>query len=114
MDYEYEVYAEFHRQLQTKYGLAYRVKACVPELGIFINGMMVYAPNQKHPEWKVNPPGMPNQPGKFVVEFNTKLPLWIEIEAKCLELAKIEHSSTKDEVITEIPDGPITLDDIPF
>jgi hypothetical protein len=128
MSPEDDISAEVHQVKQTKYGIAYRVKAFIPEHGIFINGMMVYAPNAKYPEWRVMPPGMPNQPGKFVVEFNKHLPLWQEVEERCLEVAQLEHSNTKDEVIEDIPiastikkdvviedipEGPITLDDIP-
>jgi len=114
MSEDYNVSAEVHQGVRTKYGTAYRVKVFVPDHGLFINGMMVYPPNADHPDWAVLPPGMPRQPGKFVVEFNKSLPLWLEIEEKCLEAAQLEHSySKKDVVITDIPDGPITLDDIP-
>lgn len=96
----------------VKFG--YRVKVWDKELGFYINGMMVYPPNPKYPEWGVMPPGVPRAPGKFVIEFNKKLPLWNEIAEKCIEVAQIEHSNTQDVVITDIPDGPITLEDIPF
>jgi hypothetical protein len=102
----YKIDAEVSQEVQTKYGVAYRVKVLVRDHGFFINGMMVYPPNADHPEWAVLPPGMPRQPGKFVVEFNKKLPLWSEIEEKCLEVAK-------DVVVEEIPDGPISFDNIP-
>jgi hypothetical protein len=112
---DYEVSAEVAGEVKTKYGKAYRVKVLVPEHGFYINGMMVYPPNIDHPEWGVMPPGMPRQPGKFVVEFdkNQNNSLWLQVEEKCLEVAQIEHSTTKDEVITDIPDEPITLKDIP-
>lgn len=111
----YNVEAEFHQEVKTRYGVAYRVKVKVPDHGFYINGMMVYPPNADHPEWGVMPPGMPRQPGKFVVEFDKeKGTLWKEVEMKCLEVAQLEHSyNHKDVVVTDIPDGPITLDDIP-
>jgi hypothetical protein len=124
----YNVDAQFHQEVKTRYGVAYRVKVLVPDHGFWINGMMVYPPNVDHPEWGVNPPGIPKQPGKFVVEFNKENgTLWKEVEKKCLEVAQLHHSYTddsanvdspktpfkKDVVITDIPDGPITLDDIP-
>jgi hypothetical protein len=125
---DYEVSAEVAGAVKTKYGVAYRVKACIPEHGFWINGMMVYPPNVDHPEWSVNPPGIPNRKGKFVVEFNKSFQLWLEVEEKCLEVAQEEHSLIeyeskavsptspikKDVVIEDIPDGPITLEDIPF
>jgi hypothetical protein len=139
LDY-YGVEAEFHQEVPTKYGVAYRVKVLVKDHGFYINGMMVYPPNVDHPEWGVNPPGMPRQPGKFVVEFmkkhpdypddeGAKHPLWEEVERQCLEVAQAHHmdkevpasdKSTKapfkkDVVIEDFDvNAPITLDDIPF
>lgn len=98
----------------SKVKFGYRVKVWDKEMGIYINGMMVYPPNPKYSEWGVTPPGVPGVPGKFLVEFNKKLPLWEEIKEKCIEVAQIEHSNTKDVVVEDIPDGPINLDDIPF
>lgn len=97
----------------AKFG--YRVKVWDKELGIYINGMMVYPPNPpKYPEWGVLPPGVPRKPGKFVIEFNKQFPLWNEVYEKCVEVAQIEHSISKDVVLTDIVDGPINLDSIPF
>lgn len=101
MSPEDDMSAEVHKEVQTKFGTAYRVKVFIPEHGIFINGMMVYAPNAKYPEWRVMPPGMPNQPGKFVVEFNKQLPLWQEVEEVCLAVAQLEHPYKKEEVTTD-------------
>jgi hypothetical protein len=101
----------------AKFG--YRVKVWDKELGIYINGMMVYPPNSKYPEWGVVPPGVPRQKGKFVVEFNKQLPLWEEVKARCIEVAQVEHLQKKDEVVDEVvtdfdEEKPISLDDIPF
>lgn len=103
MSPEDDISAELHKEVKTQYGVAYRVKALIPEHGIFINGMMVYPPNVKYPEWRVMPPGMPKQPGKFVVEFNKHLPVWQEVEERCLEVAQLEHAG-KEEIVTKIKD----------
>jgi hypothetical protein len=121
---DYNVDAEVAMEVKSKYGIAYRVKVLIPDHGFYINGMMVYPPNVDHEEWGVTPPGMPKQPGKFVVEFNKKHPFWDQVEVKCIEVAKLVHSDSievakpqhfvkKDVVVEDIPDGPITLDDIP-
>ncbi len=134
MSPEDDISAEVHQEVQTKYGKAYRVKVFIPEHGIFINGMMVYPPNAKYPEWRVMPPGIPNQPNKFVVEFNKHLPLWQEVEERCLDVAQLEHSDNKDVTNTNVDENkpdersikkdvviddfdvnePINLDDIKF
>jgi hypothetical protein len=97
-----DISAEVHQEVKTKYGIAYRVKAFIPEHGIFINGMMVYPPNAKYPDWRVMPPGIPKQPNKFVVEFNKHLPVWQEVEERCLEAAQLEHSGKQEESATKI------------
>jgi hypothetical protein len=110
----YNIEAEIAPSDPTKVG--YRVKVWDKEMGIYINGMMVYPPNPKFPEWGVVPPSMRAGRGRYsyIVEFNKKLPLWEEIYDKCVEVAQLEFANNKDEVITDIPDEPINLDDIPF
>lgn len=123
---DYNVEAEVAQSITTRYGTAYRVKILVADHGFYINGMMVYPPNVDHEEWGVTPPGMPRQAGKFVVEFNKKHALWSQVEMRCIEVAKEYENEAarfeppikkqpfkKDVVIDDIPDGPITLDDIP-
>jgi hypothetical protein len=113
----FNVDAEFHTTVATKMGTAYRIKVLIPELGIFINGMMVYPPNPKFPQWGVTAPSRLAGRGQYkeVVEFNKKLPLWEEIYDKCIEVAQLEYANSKDEVITDFDESePINLDDIPF
>lgn len=108
--------AEVHKTVPTSVGTAYRVKVSILDLGMYINGMMVYPPNAKFDQWGVTPPSRPAGRGKyaFIVEFNKKEALWGEIYDKCVEVAQLEYQNSKDEVLTDIPDGPINLDDIPF
>ena len=113
----FNVEAEFHTTVATKAGTAYRIKVLVYDLGIFINGMMVYPPNPKFPQWGVTPPSRPAGRGQYkdVIEFNKKLPLWEEIHDKCVEVAQLEYANNKDEVIVDLDlSEPINLDSIPF
>ncbi len=110
----YTVEAKVHEGAKVANG--YRVKVSVLDLGLYINGMVVFPPNEINNEWTVLTPARPAGRGKYVriVEFNKKLPLWEEIYDACVDAAKLEHTFEQDVVITDIPDGPITLDDIPF
>ena len=94
----------------------YRVKVWDKELGLYINGMMVYPPNAKYPEWGVVPPSRLAGRGRYayIVEFDKKQQFWMEIYDKCVEVAQIEYLNNQDAVVTEISDEPISLDDIPF
>jgi hypothetical protein len=111
----FNIEAEVHQSASVKIG--YRVKVSIIDLGIYINGMMVYPPNAKYQEWGVVPPSMRAGRGRYayIVEFNKKLPLWEEIYDKCVEVAQLEYLNRKDEVISDIDENtPINLDDIPF
>jgi hypothetical protein len=94
----------------------FRVKVSVIDLGIYINGMVVYPPNERSDEWTVYTPAKRAGRGKYVhiVEFNKKLPLWNEINEACIEAAKLESQMVKDVVITDIDDEPIDWNSIPF
>jgi hypothetical protein len=110
----YNIIAEVHSGASVDKG--YRVKVSLPELGIFINGFMVYRPNPKFPQWGVTPPSRLAGRGKWapIVEFNKKMSLWEEIFDECVAVAQIEESARNDVVITDISDDPINFDDIPF
>ena len=78
---------------------------------------MVYPPNAKFDQWGVTPPSRPAGRGKYayIVKFNKKEPLWEEKYDKCVEVAQLEYSLSKDEVITDFDENePINLDSIPF
>lgn len=109
------VEAEVHQSANVTNG--YRVKVSVLDLGLYINGMVVYPPNEGHDEWSVLTPARPNGKGGWarIVEFNKKLPLWEEIYEACVDAAKLEDSYKKDDVVTDFDeDEPINLDSIPF
>ncbi|HET9850465.1 MAG TPA: hypothetical protein VFP35_02465 [Candidatus Saccharimonadales bacterium] len=106
----FNIEAEVHMPLDK----GFRVKVSDKVLGIFINGMVVFPPDGEH-DWAVYPPNQRNKFGKYIpiVQFNTHLPLWEEIFEACVDQVKLYIADSKDVVVTDIPDGPITLDDIP-
>jgi len=110
----FTVEAEVHKQLSA----GYRVKVSVLDLGMYINGVVVFPPNEDHNDWSVMTPALRSGKGKYthVVEFNKKMPLWEEVYLKCVDAVKLHISDgqVRDVVITDIPDEPINLDDIPF
>jgi len=91
MENDFEVTAEVHKFV----GTAYRVKALVHDIGIYINGMMVFPPNDEH-DWSVYPPLL-GRAGRgkyrYTIEFNKQYPLWNEIREACIEAVKLELGS---------------------
>ncbi len=89
MEYEFEVEAEVHKPV----GAGYRVKALIHDLGLYINGMMVFPPNDEHEDWAVYPPLL-SRAGrgkyKYIVEFNKHTALWEEIFEACIEAVQAE------------------------
>jgi hypothetical protein len=88
----FNIEAEVHQSANVKIG--YRVKVSMVDLGIYINGMMVYPPNAKYPAWGVVPPSKLAGRGRYtyIVEFNKKSQLWEEVHDKCVEVAQLEYS----------------------
>ena len=88
MENEYEVEAQVHKPV----GNGYRVKALVYDIGIYINGMMVFPPNDEH-DWAVYPPLL-GRAGRgkyrYTIEFDKKAALWDEIRDACIEAVKVE------------------------
>lgn len=103
--------AQVHKQLD----LGYRVKVSILDLGMYINGCRVFPPNGEHTSWTVYPPQQ-NVYGKYidVLEFNKKLSLWLEIQEACIEVVKQYMTEVRDVVLTDIQDGPINFDGVPF
>lgn len=96
------------------------VKVSFEGTGMWINSFSVTTSKYEGMEWWVQPPAH-RQGGGFVptVDFAKGFPLWKIIQDKAIEAVEKCKSngyslSKKDKVIEEIPDGPITLDDIPF
>lgn len=87
MENDYEVEAEVHKSV----GAGYRVKVLVHDIGIYINGMMVFPPNDEN-DWAVYPPLL-GRAGRgkyrYIVEFNKHAPLWVEIHEACINTVKL-------------------------
>lgn len=121
MNNVYVINASVHKEIKD----GYRVKVSMEEIGMFINGMVIYPPNEKHEDWKVLTPAM-KFGYKYVhtIEFNSKLQLWAEIREACIEAVKKYQSESssmvrsdntnKDVVLEDISDEPIDLSSIPF
>jgi hypothetical protein len=109
----FNIEATVHKELS----LGYRVKVSILDLGLYINGMVVFPPNEEHEHWAVYPPSMRAGRGKYayITEFNKKLPLWDEVFDACVDAVKIRQSDDKDVVIADFDENaPITIGDIPF
>lgn len=94
------VEASIHQSL----GDGWRVKVSVLDLGMYINGMVVFPPNENHEEWMVLTPAKRAGRGRYahIVEFNKSLPLWKHIEIACIEAGKAAILDSTDVVLTDI------------
>jgi hypothetical protein len=81
-------------EVRSEIGDGYRLKISVTSIGMYIDGKWIHTP-----------------------EFSTKTDFWDQLEQSCLNAINDYGSGTpyigKDTVITDIPDEPINLDDIP-
>jgi len=120
----HSIAAEVHKPI----GAGFRVKVFVLDLGMYINGMMVFPPDGEH-EWSVYPPALRVFGNyKYMIEFNKKMALWTEIYEASVDAVKLWQSNDNSEdgyMMTSKPgevdavsgvneDEPINLDDIEF
>jgi hypothetical protein len=109
----FTVTADVHKPI----GNGYRVKVSLLDLGVYINGMVVYPPNDDHNDWSVMTPALRSGRGKWahVIEFNKSTALWEDVYTACVQATK-QHISELDVAPLDIPDGPIDFSgiDIPF
>lgn len=98
----------------------YYVKITFVGIGIYVNSFSVMPSKFENQHYWVQPPKH-LQKGKGwtpTVDFDKSYPIWEEIERKAIEAVELykaqDSSPTKDVVIENIPEGPITLDNIPF
>lgn len=80
----------------------YRVKLAILDHGIYINGIVVYPPNNEHGnKWNVYTPAA----GRArLVEFNSKLPLWEEAKEACIDAVKLYRSNEEmDDGLLDLP-----------
>lgn len=72
----------------------FRVKVSIIDLGMYLNGVLVFPPNEQHADWVVYPPVM-NIGGyrkMYPAEFNKKERLWLEITQACIEAVQVDQS----------------------
>lgn len=98
------------------------VKVTFLGAGMYINSFAVMPSKfENQPLW-VQPPKHRQRNGYVpTVDFDKSYPLWQIVETKsreavtrCSNCSDKPNSAGKDTVIEEIPEEPITLDDIPF
>jgi hypothetical protein len=120
----YNVKATVHMPLRK----GYRVKATIESLGVYINGIVVFPPDEKSDKWEFRSPAQNFGSGwKSVIEFSTKKPLWKEIKEECFRAVReyinsnhhtntLQQSNSSDTVLNDIDDKPINWNevDIPF
>ena len=118
----YNVEALVHKPI----GEGFRVKVEIKEIGLFINGMVVYPPNEKNKGWQTLTPAI-KKGFRWVhaIEFNSKLPLWKAISEACIEAVRLYidsssnetiHSNYHEVILEDIDDKPLDFStvDIPF
>ncbi|AGL62075.1 hypothetical protein L336_0367 [Candidatus Saccharimonas aalborgensis] len=112
MENEFEVEAEVHKPV----GAGYRVKVLIPDIGIYINGFMVFPPNGEQ-DWAVYPPLL-GRAGRgkyrYTVEFNMQFPLWEEIRQACIEAVKSATGLSDEDDSTSNTQPTRKSDDMGF
>lgn len=116
---KYQVEVEVHKPINN----GYRVKVKVPSLGIYLNGVRVFPPNETK-SWAVYPAStwVGNRWARMT-EFNTKLQLWQDIFSSSIEAVKkyrtqpttkaVRSTSEFDELMDE-DSYKAALDALPF
>src|SRR5690606_570413 len=86
----FNVEAEYHMLLEKIGAHRVKIKILDPDLAMYINGMVVFAPDgDKHPDWTVYTPKAGNA---RIVEFAKSSTLWQEIKEACIDSVKLEES----------------------
>ena len=100
----FEATAEVHMSLPK----GYRLKAGIPSIGFYINGMKVLKADPRKEEWEVYPPSHLSKEGWLpTIEFDKHFPLWQEIKQACLDA--VDREELKDMGVAD--SGPGSVDD---
>lgn len=79
----------------------FRVKVSVLSLGMYLNGVLVFPPNDKHEDWIVYPPSINTRFKRiYPAEFNKKMDLWLEIHQACVDAVMLYQAD--EEAVTDI------------
>jgi len=71
----------------------FRVKVSIINLGFYLNGVLVFPPNDKHEDWVVYPPSIKTAfKSIYPAEFDKKKDLWLEIQEACVDALKLYQS----------------------
>lgn len=95
----------------------YRVKVSFPEIGMFINGVLVFPPNEQHDRWGVLTPRFSNggrgRQSK-AIEFDGKSELWFEIREACTRAVKLYLKQRADSGLDDGHPKPDKAEEISF
>ena len=99
MSEKFNVIASVHKPL----GTGFRVKAEIKSIGEYINGMVVYPPNNEHNDWVVYTPTVAKA---RIVEFNKKSELWAQVRDACIDASKLYilengQGNQYDDIVTD-------------
>lgn len=72
--------AAVHKKISEN---GYRVKVSFPDIEMYINGMVVFSPNEAHKNWAIMTPKSLSGKGFRPIEFGKKTQLWADIEDAC-------------------------------
>jgi len=106
---QYNIEAKVHTIVPNG---GYRVKVAFPDMGMYINGVLVYPPNGEHDKWGVLTPragrgGRGKQPR--IIEFNGKSELWQQFRETVIEAVKLHRD---ENAAKGYDDAPVKLEPI--
>lgn len=97
---QFNIEVQVHKPIND----GYRVKVLLHDIGLFFNGFMVFPPNEQHEKWLVYPPvQLKGFKRIYHVEFNKKMPLWLEIVEACIASVQLERLDKATEPDYDLP-----------
>ncbi len=105
-------------EVRGEIGDGYRLKVSATSIGMYVDGFRALRSAKNHSGYWIQSPAQKVN-GKWIhtPEFSTKTDFWAQLEQSCLNAINDYETDVpyrgKDTVITDIPDEPINLDDIP-
>lgn len=102
---EHDIYVEVLGDINN----GYRMKIHIEDLGLYMYGWTARRSEKNESGWWIQPTA--NRVGKIwkiCPEFNKSMPLWQQIEKKCIETVKEHDLSPKDTIVDDISDESIS------
>lgn len=94
----------------------YRVKVWFPDMGMYINGVLVFPPNEKYDHWGVMTPQFSGGRGKKskAIEFDGKSELWHEFTEAAIRAVKLYCKQRAERGLDDGHPEPVTVKEISF